>query len=175
MTEQRRKAPDEMFCRYCGERIKKAAERCPNCGTSTERPTAPTPDRPSSTSSATDAGRTADAGQGTGDGRSSPRQYETSVSGNWWYGVAGCTGLWVVVFLVAGAAPDALGALGGLLTLVAWFGLPLAAYFDVQYVRANSEWRPSTALWVILLAVWLVNVVVGAAYLYRRHEELGTP
>lgn len=170
MAEKRQKAVDEMFCRNCGDRIKKAAEICPDCGVKNEKPTAPPPGR-SSRSPA----------EGTGSGGASsphqtpPRQYESSVSENWWYAVAGGTGLWVVVFVIAGAAPDALGALGGFLTLLAWFGLPLAAYFDMQYVRANSDWRPSTALWVVLLAVWLVNIVVGAAYLYQRHDKLGTP
>lgn len=169
MTEQRQKAVDEMFCRNCGDRIKKEAEICPNCRVTNEKPTAPRRRSPPSGSEQT-GGRGASASQ-----QSPPRQYETSVSEKWWYGVAGGTGLWVLVFLIAGAAPDALGALGGFLTLVAWFGLPLAAYFDMQYVRANSDWRPSTALWVVLLAVWLVNIVVGAAYLYQRHDRLGTP
>jgi hypothetical protein len=171
MSEKRRKAVDEMFCRNCGVRIKEAAEVCPNCGVTTEMPTAP-PRQPPEPTTQHDPGQSSPGGT---EQPAQPRQYRTSVSENWWYAVAGGTGLWVLVLLIAGAAPEALGALGGFLTLVAWFGLPLAAYFDMQYVRANSEWRPSTALWVILLAVWLVNIVVGAAYLYRRHEALGTP
>ena len=174
MPEKRRKAVDELFCRNCGVRIKKAAERCPNCGVRNEMPTAPRRSREST-----------DQNQGTGggsSGRSEPagesgqhRQYRTSVSENWWYGVAACTGLWAFLLVLVTVAPNAGGALAGLLVLLAWVGLPVAAYYDMQYVRANSEWRPSQFLWVVLLAVWILNVVVGAAYLYQRHEKVGTP
>jgi hypothetical protein len=180
MAEKRRKAVDEMFCRNCGVRIKKAAELCPNCGVTNERPTA-SPSRPPESADHRTGSQSAD--QRT-DSRSSasghdhsgqPRQYETSVSENWWYGVAGFSALWGFMLLVASVAPNALGALGGFLVLLAWVGLPVAAYYDMQYVRANSEWRPSQVLWVVLLAVWMVNLVVGAAYLYQRHENVGTP
>lgn len=80
-----------------------------------------------------------------------------------------------LVFILAGSAGDSLGAFAGFLAFVAWIGLPLAAYFDMQYIRANAKWNPNTGLWVILLAVWLVNIVAGAVYLYRRHEVLGVP
>lgn len=82
--------------------------------------------------------------------------------------------LWVLLFAVSTvlAAP---GELTGLLTLVAWLGTPAAAYYDMQYVRANSDWDPNTVLWVVLLLLWVVNIAAAGAYLYRRHEALGQP
>lgn len=156
----REKAADEIFCRSCGEPIKKKAEICPHCGVRNER--AISPSSPGTGSSAPST---------THD----PSLYETTVSDTWWYGVAGGTTLWVLVFVLAGAPGDGLGAFGGFLVLVAWIGLPVAAYFDMQYVRANGEWNPNTVLWLVALSVWLVNIVAGAVYLYRRHEVLGEP
>ncbi|MCL9812982.1 zinc ribbon domain-containing protein [Natranaeroarchaeum aerophilus] len=155
----KQKRADEVFCRSCGEPIKKRAEICPNCGvrnnkagSSGQRRTSRTPSTPHN-----------------------PAQYETTVSDTWWYGVAGGTALWALAFIFAGVVGDSLGPLAGFVLLGAWIGLPLAAYFDIQYVRANAEWNPTTVLWMILLAIWLVNILAGVVYLYRRHEVLGVP
>lgn len=148
------KGPDEIYCRSCGERIKKQAELCPHCGVRNDRSTGST---------------------GTSSTAHDPSQHTTSVSGTWWYGVAGGTALWVILLVVSGSTADGGGALVGFMLLVAWIGLPVAAYFDMQYVRANGNWNPNTVLWVVLLAVWIVNVVAGGVYLYRRHEVLGEP
>jgi hypothetical protein len=82
--------------------------------------------------------------------------------------------LWVLLFGVSSVVGD-LGAFGGFLSLAALVGLPGAAYYDMQYVRANSDWEPTTVVWVALLLVPLVNIVAGGVYLYRRHEVLGEP
>lgn len=156
----REKGSDEMFCSSCGEIIKKEAEICPSCGVKNKKSSSSASQRTTSSSPST-----------THD----PSQYETSVSDTWWYGVAGGTALWIVVLLFSGVAGDTAGAFVGFLALAAWIGLPVAAYFDIQYVRANGEWNPNTVLWVILLLVWLVNIVAGAVYLYRRHEVIGEP
>ncbi|WP_348613190.1 hypothetical protein [Halobaculum rarum] len=152
MTKQ--KAADEVFCRSCGEPIKRASELCPNCGVRNDNYSS--------------------AGGGSGDGGHDLTQHETSVSDTWWYGVAAGTGIWVLLVL-ASATNGNLGAAGGLLVLIGWVGLPLSVYFDSQYVRANSEWEPNVVLWVILTAVWFINIAAGAAYLYRRHQVLGEP
>ncbi|WP_440990872.1 zinc ribbon domain-containing protein [Haloarchaeobius baliensis] len=174
MAEQRQKAVDEMFCRNCGVRIKKAAEFCPNCGTANEMPTAPPRRSPNSTDRGTTSRSSPDD---TTRVRQSERsgQYQPSVSENWWYGVAGGTALWAFLLVLVSVAPNGGGAFAGFLVLLAWVGLPVAAYYDIKYVRATSDWRPSQVLWVVLLAVWILNVVVGAAYLYQRHEKVGTP
>jgi predicted RNA-binding Zn-ribbon protein involved in translation (DUF1610 family) len=146
----RQKGADEVFCTSCGSAIKKEAEICPECGVRNENAT----------------GRRS---------TSTPTPTETTVSDSWWYGVAICTGLWVLVFLLPSDISPTVDALFGLLTVTAWIGLPLSAYFDSKYVSANSDWQPNAALWVIGLLVPLVNVVLGAVYLYRRHEVLGEP
>ncbi|WP_336136215.1 zinc ribbon domain-containing protein [Natronomonas amylolytica] len=143
----RQKGADEVFCTSCGAAIKKEAEICPECGVRNENATRPTQSTPT----------------------------ETTVSDSWWYGVGGCLGLWVLVLLLPSDISPAVDALFGLLTVTAWIGLPLSAYFDSKYVGANSDWLPNAALWVIGLLVPLVNVVFGAVYLYRRHEVLGEP
>lgn len=144
----RQKGADEVFCTTCGAAIKKEAEICPECGVRNQNAT---------------SGRT-----------SAPT--ETTVSDSWWYGVAICVGLWVLILATASVPlPAGLDALFGLLTITAWVGLPLSAYFDSKYVRSKSDWRPNTVLWVIGLLVWFVNIVLGAIYLYRRHEVLGEP
>lgn len=152
----RKKAADEIFCRSCGEPIKKEAEICPHCGVRNQKPQ-------SSTSS-----------QSTHSKIHDPSQYETTVSDSWWYGVAGGTALWILAILLTGLF-DSLGAVGGLLLIAAWVGLPLSAYFDMQYIRANGNWNPNTIVWVVVLALWLVNIIAGIAYLYRRHDVLGEP
>jgi hypothetical protein len=157
MASEQSKAADEIFCRSCGEPIKEEAEICPHCGVRNER-----------------------AGNSSSQGTSSnpvstahdPSKYDTTVSNTWWYGVAGGIFLWVIVLILTEIST---GAFVGFLGLAAWIGLPAAAYFDMKYVRANGKWNPSTAIWIILLAIWLVNIVAGAVYLYRRHEVLGEP
>ena len=156
----RRKRADEIFCTSCGEPIKKEAELCPNCGVRNKKTRSPSSQGGASSTHST----THDASR-----------YETTVSGTWWYGVAGGTALWVLVFALIGTAGESLRTFAGFLALVAWIGLPLAAYFDMQYIRANGEWNPNTVLWIVLLLMWLVNIVAGAVYLYRRHEVLDVP
>lgn len=145
-----------MFCRSCGEPIKKEAEICPHCGVRNNDVKAS-----QSTNSTTTT---------THD----PSQFDTTVSENWWYGVAAGTVLWTLFIILSGSLPDA-GAVVGLILLITWVGMPLSAYFDMQYVRANSKWNPNSVLWVILMVIWFVNIVAGAVYLYRRHEVLDVP
>lgn len=160
----RQKAADEVFCTSCGAAIKEEAKLCPECGVRNENQS---------------GGRRSPPGGGrrspSGGGRREPVGTEPTVSDSWWYGVAGGAALWVVLLGIMGSAPPAAEAFLGLLLFVAWIGLPLAAYYDMQYVRSQSQWRPNTGLWVLGLLVWFLNVLLAAVYLYRRHETLGTP
>lgn len=159
MSPTKEKAVDEVFCRTCGEPIKEKAEICPECGVRNEE------------ASSTSRG----ASSGTPSSTHDPSLHETTVTDTWWYGVVGGTILWVLVLILAGTVGEGLGAFAGFLVLVAWIGLPIAAYFDMEYIRANGEWNPNTVLWLVLLSIWLVNIFAGAVYLNRRHEVLGTP
>jgi hypothetical protein len=156
----REKAADEVFCRSCGEAISQSAELCPHCGVrnAAYRP----PERGESLREGS-----APAGERSG--------YETDVSADWWKGVVLSVVLWVLALSLTGATGGVPSSVGGFLVFVAWAGLPLSAYFDMQYVRANGEWDPETAVWVVLLSVWFVNIPAGVIYLYRRRDVLGVP
>ncbi|WP_096390439.1 zinc ribbon domain-containing protein [Halopenitus persicus] len=174
---------DEVYCTSCGEAIKREAELCPNCGVRNEVAGGGRSGSAGGRTGRSAAGSTGGTAAGTATtGSASSRAGTagasatggTTVSDTWWYGVAGATALWAVLLVLSGVN-GSLGALGGLLVLVAWIGLPASAYFDMQYVRANGDWDPNTAVWVLVLAIWFVGMVAGAVYLYRRHETLGTP
>lgn len=164
----RQKGPDEVFCRSCGEPIKRAAELCPNCGV-----------RNHAAASATSHGSTSDAAGGSNANASRPHdpaEYETTVSDAWYVGVVAGIGLSLVGFAIFSGEPTGpIEDVGGFSFLGGWFLLPLAVYYDTKYVRANSRWNPDTGVWVVLALVWFVNVVAAAVYLYRRHEALGVP
>lgn len=160
MSNDRQKGPDEMYCRSCGEPIKKAAEICPECGV-----------RNTASSGRSSTGRSTSKAAVQHD----PSQFETTVSDSWWYGILASVGLWVVTIAVSGNVGGALETVLGLGVLGAWVLMPVAIYFDTKYVRANSNWNPSAALWIIGSIVWLINIVVGSVYLYRRHETVGEP
>lgn len=152
------KGTDEIYCRSCGEIIKEAAEICPECGVRNE------------------------AGSGRGSGSKStgrahdPSQYETNVSDSWYLGVAAGLVLWIALFAMGSLEPSGgLEMVVGLLALIGWALMPIAVYYDSKYVRANGNWNPNTVAWVAAMAIWLVNIVAGAVYLYRRHEVLGEP
>lgn len=168
----RRKGPDEVFCTACGARIKEAAELCPECGVR-NRPagSAGSGAGASSSTDRTGAGTSTGAGTGTRKGQGAP-----TISDSWWYGVAICLGLWIVLLVgISAESGPVASATGGFFIMVAWIGLPLTAYYDMKYVRQHSEWQPSAGLWVLGLLVWLVNVVLAAIYLYRRHDVLDVP
>jgi len=159
------KAVDEIFCRSCGEAIKKEAEICPHCGVRNQ------------------AG-TASSNQQNSSGRSTvqhdPSQYETTVSGSWWYGILVGTLAWTVGFALFAIVSESMP--GGILEtimafalLIGWVIVPIAIFFDSKYVRANSTWNPSSLAYIIASIFWLVNGIAGAVYLYRRHEALGEP
>jgi len=160
-----KKAADELFCRTCGEAIKKEAEICPHCGVRNKVGTASSNQQNSSSRSTV---------------QHDPSQYETTVSSSWWYGVLVGTVAWTVGFILFAIVVESMP--GGILETIMAFGLiigwviiPIAIFFDSKYVRANSAWNPSSLLYVIASIFWLVNGIAGAVYLYRRHEALGEP
>lgn len=160
---ERQKAADEVFCTSCGAAIKKRAELCPECGVRNEN------------QSVGGGGGGASRSRSTGQVRSDAVQTETTVSDSWWYGVAGFTGLWVVLLVIAGNDAVGSSAFLGFVLLGTWIGLPLTAYYDIKYVSSRSQWQPNPGLWMLGLLVWIVNIPLAAIYLYRRHETVGVP
>jgi len=57
------------------------------------------------------------------------------------------------------------------LVALAWIGLPIAILFDAVRIRGYTDWNPNVRVLVFGAAIPLVNVVVGAAYLYKRRAE----
>lgn len=165
----REKGPDEIFCRSCGEPIKKKAEICPECGVPNEYTD------PQRAGSGSRSGGSAASSQQRSQQRSTgsrstpepaqhdPSRYSTTVSNTWHYGVGASVVLWCIGF----ALPEGSGLAGGLL-LIAWVLMPVSVYYDRQWLRATSNWNPDSNTWILLSVVPLVNVVAGAVYLFRR-------
>ncbi len=160
----RQKESDEVFCRSCGEPIKKQAEVCPACGVKNrQKQKSSEPGQQSTTSSSPPTTRST---------QHDPSQYQTTVSEDWYYIVAASVIGWVIFFMLPSAVVGP--TLVGLIGLASWVGVPLATFFDSQYVRANSKWNPS-GLWILGGAIPVINIFSGGAYLYRRHETLDEP
>lgn len=155
MSDQ--KGADEIYCRSCGESIKQKAEICPHCGVRNEESTG---NEPSNSNRVTR--------------QHDPSQYTTTVSENWYYGVGTSLGLWTIAFALS-STTGVLSTVAGFAMLAAWALMPVAIYFDKQYLRANSQWNPSTLPWIAAALIPLVNIVASAVFLYRRHEVLGVP
>ena len=183
----REKNHDEIYCRSCGEPIKKKAEICPECGVRNDYAPRQTAGQPSADAGGARAGQpgqsrrqtqTTASGQtqrpqqsrpqSRSDTPHDPTQHTTTASDNWHYAVGASGLLWVLAFLI----PDGigLGGLSGLLILAAWVLMPLSIYYDTDYLRATSEWDAETALWILGACVPVANVGVAALYLLRRHN-----
>lgn len=177
----RKKGPDEIFCRSCGVPIKEKAEICPNCGVANEyRELHHTGQHSQTTnqwSSRQTGGREAGQQQQPARDQSAtpnrhppprsvehdPSSFTTNTSEKWYYGVAVSVVLWVVGF----GLPD---AAGGAFFLMAWVLMPVSIYYDQKWLRATTRWNPQLPLWVILSVIPLVNIVAGAVYLVRRYN-----
>jgi uncharacterized membrane protein len=144
----RQKAQDEIFCRSCGDPIKKKAEICPHCGVENRYD---------------GSGRQQQSNHSTVT--HDPSQYSAAVSDKWHYAVAASVVMWVLAFVL----PDVFG-ITGMLTLLAWVLMPIATYYDAQWIRANTEWNPNSEMWIFASAIPLVNIVSGALYMIRQHN-----
>jgi hypothetical protein len=151
----RKKGADEVFCRSCGGAIKKKAEICPECGVRNHK------QESSQTSSSSQS--TQQQPQRTPvEQPHDPSNVTTTVSEKWHYGVGAALG----VGLLGMAIPEEFGA--GFFLLVAWFLMPVSVYYDLQYLRATTNWNPETTLWVGMTAFPVLNIFPGAFYLFKR-------
>lgn len=156
-------ADDDVFCRSCGESITKTTEICPNCGVRNSEYVG-------------DDSTTAQAdGSGHVQYGSQPHQsksYDTGHSDEWWMGIGIGIGAFMTSFFLSTIIGG--GVLTGLLTISGWVMIPIGIYYDLKWMRSNSQWNPSF-FWVIVGAVPFVGIVAGSVYLYRRHELVGEP
>ena len=153
-----KKDGDEIFCRSCGEVIKKKAEICPECGVRNHK------QENFSISSSTQSTQQQQQQpqQTVVEKPHDPNKITTTVSEKWYYGVSAAIG----VGLLGMAVPEEFG--GGAFLIVAWVLMPVSVYYDLQYIRATTNWDPETALWVGVTAFPVLNVFPGAFYLFRR-------
>ncbi len=174
----REKRHDEIYCRSCGEPIKKKAEICPNCGVANNKPDTEQPSQRSqhrsSRTTRTNQTRQPRSETGSIDEQISsyldspehdPSKHTTTISNNWNYGVAVGVGLWLIGF----ALPEA-GGLAGAAFLTAWILMPVSVYFDRQWVRATTQWSPNIVVWLVLFITPVINIPAGVVYLFRRHN-----
>ena len=105
-----------------------------------------------------------------------PDEYNPAVSDNWYYGVVTgvlITGVGMGIGIPLTEIIPAMDSIFGFLMMIAWIVLPISMYYDIQYVRANSNWNPVTGLWLIGSILLVVNIVVGLIYLLRRRGQMG--
>lgn len=170
-----KKGPDEVYCRSCGEPIKKKAEICPNCGVANEYTEPKRNDRQSVQNSSTptsqqNSQKTLNSPSPSGNAATSsppnehdPSDFTTKISGQWHYGVGASVALWILGF----GMPD---PVAGLSFLIAWGLMPVSIYFDSQWMRATTEWNPESIMWIVLSVIPLVNILAGIVYFFRRYN-----
>lgn len=179
------KGPNEVYCRSCGEPIKKKAAICPECGVANEyakeqgiRSQSQQGTQQKSTSGPSSQGQqdTQRAGQFlegffdslflSGQTEHDPSEYQTTVFGSWYYGVA----VSIVFWIIALAITDIAGTIGAILGLIAWVLMPVSVYYDRNFLRATTNWNPNLIGWIVLFIIPLINIVAGAVYLFRRYN-----
>lgn len=103
--------------------------------------------------------------------------------GKWYRGVAVGVIIWLGFFILAsivpsGSAPGVLGVIVEVyvvVTILNFFLFPAAIYLDCRHIESVSEWDRHTKTYLVGSVIPLFNIVLGAIYLVRRREVLGTP
>jgi uncharacterized membrane protein/predicted RNA-binding Zn-ribbon protein involved in translation (DUF1610 family) len=193
----REKSHDEVYCQSCGEAIKRKAEICPECGVKNQEKNRNKPNsNPKSRvevnvgtngkKSNTKVRATSKSNQAEVIQRSissgidsilntepnDPSEHSTNISNSWGYGVAASLILWIISF----ALSDIVSSFS-LLALVGWILMPTSIYFDAEYLKSTTTWKPNVPVWVVLSIIPLINIVAGGVYMFRRYnvEKISTP
>lgn len=156
------KSADEVYCGSCGEAIKKRAKVCPNCGVANERY-----EQPSGSQTATQRTANNSVSNRTTQRADPTESQPTDVSDNWHYATGASIALWTVGFGTAGVVPD---ALAGFVYIIALTLMPASIYFDTQWVSAKTHWQPDSNVWIGVSVLPLINIPMGAIYLFRRYN-----
>lgn len=159
------KQHDEIYCRSCGEPIKKKAEICVNCGVSNDQKRVQQSEQAHTNS---DFGVVYELFENilqSNPQEHNPAEYSTSVSDTWHYLIGASIVLWI-----AGLGIPSSGPLVGFIFMIAWVLMPLSIYYDRQWVQATTQWRPNKELWILSSAIPLINIPAGIVYLYRRNN-----
>ncbi len=96
-------------------------------------------------------------------------QLEAAPSTRWRNVILGASLGWLLVFFGVTAVPEGLWAV---LFVGTWLGLPMAIYLDTRTVAAYTEWPKYRWLYIASSLVWVVAVVPGLIYLWRRRSAV---
>jgi len=94
---------------------------------------------------------------------------EAAPSTRWRNVILGASVGWLVVFFGVTALPEGLWAV---LFIGTWLSLPIAIYFDSRSIAAYTEWPKYCWLYVVSSLVWIVAVIPGMIYLWRRRSAV---
>jgi len=97
------------------------------------------------------------------------RRLEAAPSTRWRNVILGASLGWLLVFFGVTAVPEGLWAV---LFVGTWLGLPMAIYLDTRTVAAYTEWPKYRWLYIASSLVWVVAVVPGLIYLWRRRSAV---
>ena len=59
---------------------------------------------------------------------------------------------------------------GGVLILGSWILLPVGIYKDSQQIAGDTEWPQYRWAYILSSLVWIVAVIPGVIYLWRRYN-----
>lgn len=194
----RKKSHDEVYCRSCGDIIKKRAEICPECGVKNHFHELSRNNSNTQTNSGVEINVGTDDVTGDKNNTTSnkhqsktitdsvssgigsilntkpndPSEYSTNVSDNWGYGVGASLLLWITSLTFSGVVSSL-----SLLSLIGWMLMPTSIYFDTEYLKSTTIWKPNISIWIVLSVIPLVNIVAGGVYMFRRYntEEISKP
>ena len=100
---------------------------------------------------------------------SQPSHSEAAPSTRWRNVVLGASVGWLVVFFGVTALPEGLWAV---LFIGTWLALPIAIYLDSRSIAAYTDWPKYRWLYVVSSLVWIVAVIPGMIYLWRRRSAV---
>jgi hypothetical protein len=92
---------------------------------------------------------------------------EAAPSTRWRNVILGASAGWLVVFFGVTVLPEGLWAV---LFIGTWLSLPIAIYFDSRSIVADTDWPKYRWLYVVSSLVWIVAVIPGMIYLWRRRS-----
>ena len=94
---------------------------------------------------------------------------EVAPSTRWRNVILGASVGWLVVFFGVTVLPEGLWAV---LFIGTWLALPIAIYFDSRTVATYTEWPKYRWLYLVSSLIWVVAVIPGMIYLWRRRSAV---
>jgi predicted RNA-binding Zn-ribbon protein involved in translation (DUF1610 family) len=178
-VSRKTKSAAEVFCRSCGEPIKREAELCPNCGVRNREKGSR---KRKLNSRNKTQNRSIPAIEGLlsyiSDARQvphDPSEYETTIGENWHYVIIIPSIFTIPTFSLLLVVPSdrPLLFVPVIFSFIGAALLPIiGVYFDRKYVQANSKWNPSIFWMVGFLIFYLFNIFLAVLYIKRRRSVI---